>query len=107
MPSRLPEWIAALICGASEYEQEVRQAVQITDHLGISVVDAKNMPLGPAADSPADMELCSSAIPAGKDERIQGLQSGVDLIAYLFKPPHVFRVDPKTSLVLRVVEGNS
>jgi len=58
--SRLPEWSTTVICRASEDEEQIRKAVQMTHRLWVGVVDAEDVPLGSPAHSPADVIMRKS-----------------------------------------------
>ena len=73
--------------GAAEDEQQVREAVEVADDLGVGLLaDGDRAPLGAPADGAADVQLRRCGRAAGDHERAQRLELGVDLVAALLEP---------------------
>ncbi len=82
----------AMIHGAREDEQQIRQPVHVREQLTVDVVDSERHDgsLGAPADRPGDMQQRTCTISTGKNESPQGRKFSLEAIDPILEPLDVF-----------------
>lgn len=83
-----------MVHDSSEHEEEVAQAVQVSDqvvrHVDTRLVaEVDDQALGPSADRPGQMDLGRGGRPAGQDELREGRQFSFEAVDLSFEPTGV------------------
>ena len=81
-----------------EYEEKVRQAVQIGERLGCDLdlrCQLDSQPLGTAADRARHVEPGGDLAASRQHEAPQRLETGVDEVAEALEPGDLLRIDPE------------
>ena len=100
---RFPQRLFAARRPPAEDEQQVREPVQVADHLGVELIAAGDRePLRSPADRAADMQVGRGRGSSRKDERLQRLEGRIDLVAALLEPLGLLGDDPEP-LAVRVI----
>ena len=98
--ARLPQRLRAAIGSAREDEQQVAEAVEVADDLGLYLGAAGDrQALGAAAHGPAHVQLGRGRGAARQHEAVQRLERRVDLVAALLEPGRLLRDDAQAVLV--------
>ena len=92
--ARLPKRVMPRIRNAAQNKKEVREAVEIPQHLRVGVLYTKSTPLRATADSSAKMEFSGNPRAPGEDKGAKRLECRVRLVAGLFESVNVGSMNP-------------
>src|SRR5690349_672827 len=96
--ARTPFHVAVRVCGASEDEQQIREAIQVADSqlvgvFGVRLVERPCAALRAAGDGATAVQQGAAGRTTRQDEAVQLGEFGVELVTPLLEPVDIARLD--------------